>query len=323
MQANVRRRGAAQIAFGPMTNEALGRLTRDIVEQAMRIIRGKRFSFKATAKGIKADGGTDWVTTADKRAQQMYVKLLRECFPLLGIVGEEDGLRIRCKIPGHNIYFTVDPLDGTAAFKRRQSDSIGTMVSLVVDDVVVMVCIGDVLTNELYYFRPGSKKTHRLDLNCEANKPQQLFIDGEQMLKDQLVLLRDPADRLRSASITTRMVDIEGGLFKNYRVDGGSIGITTAKLWKGEVGAAILASATATPWDANPVIGISTRLGFLGFHLVPGTSHTPGSIMRTELKPHDVIVTQPYDLLLIHSSHIRELATWCNERHIEFVANAA
>ena len=49
---------------------------------------------------------------------------------------------------------------------------------------------------------------------------------------------------------------------KSYEVEGGSIGIWLARLWKREVGAALLLPGVETPWDTAPIFGISKTLGY-------------------------------------------------------------
>ena len=53
---------------------------------------------------------------------------------------------------GEGSYITVDPLDGTKAFIRRQSHGVGTMVAMVEEGQVVSAYVGDVNTQEIYGF---------------------------------------------------------------------------------------------------------------------------------------------------------------------------
>ena len=154
--------------------------------------------------------------------------------PNLGIIGEENSLQIACTEPGVDAWFTVDPLDGTKAFIRRQSHGVGSMLGLVYDGVVIAAVVGDVMTHEMYYYRPESTQVHRL--NLRDDKYESLRIDHKLSLGSQYVLLRDDP-RIHSPGIqqiAQRKAD--GGLFKNIEVAGGSIGTHMARLWKGEVG---------------------------------------------------------------------------------------
>jgi len=167
--------------------------------------------------------------------------------------------------------------------------------------------------------RPGSHKTHRIDLNNDGIPPERLEIDPNRTLQDQILLLRDPVERLRSHHLLKFMTQEDNGLFDNYQITCGSIGITTAKLWKGEVGAAVLSGTKSTPWDENPVIGMSMRLGFVGYLLLHNKGHE--RILSTDLGPSDERRNTDYDLLLIHASRRAELAEWCAKRHIEIKYN--
>jgi hypothetical protein len=55
-------------------------------------------------------------------------------------------------------------------------------------------------------------------------------------------MLRDPSD-CYSASLRRLLEQ-----FKIYQVEGGSIGIWLARLWKREVGAALIPPGIETPW---------------------------------------------------------------------------
>ncbi len=300
---------AAIATLGDLNGPIIGIVMRECARRATVAIRALRFTHHAEEKGQKADGGIDWVTDADTAAQRVYVKLLRECFPLIGIVAEEDELRVECSAPGVDAYFTVDPLDGTAAFKRKQSHGVGTMISLVVDDIVIAVCIGDVNTGEVYFFRPGSENTWRIDPHGFADGLQ---IDGERPLSDQYLLLRDPpqGDLIKKLSLASSP-------FRSYEVTGGSIGISMARLWTGEVGGAVLGSNKSTPWDSNPIFGMSTRLGFVCFEIIGD------QLDQFAMSPVKSTKSQDHLLLVIHHSRINELMAWTRANGVTLVTRRA
>ncbi|MCR4285918.1 MAG: hypothetical protein NUW00_03430, partial [Candidatus Kaiserbacteria bacterium] len=82
-----------QFSLGELNYPLLGLAVKDIVQRVMRFVRSDRHRFTVEVKGTKHDGGLDMVSTSDLRAQEIFVKLLRECFPSFGIIGEELGLR--------------------------------------------------------------------------------------------------------------------------------------------------------------------------------------------------------------------------------------
>ncbi len=288
----------------------IGRAMRDVVQRAMKAIRAKRFTFVAREKGLKADGKVDWVTDVDELAQGIYVKLLSESFPGFGIIGEEDELNVPCSIPGTDIYFTIDPIDGTSQFKRLESHGIGSMLALVMNGEVIAVCIGDVMTGELYYYRPGSEKTHRLDQGIAVP----LVIDPNKPLIEQYVHLREPVDWPGHHTLMKRLGTHSNGLFRGTEVGGGSIGISMARLWKGSIGACVISSRKVTPWDDTPIIGLSRRLGFRWFK----PARDFHGFLEIDPRPHKEVLTPDIpDTLIFHTSRIGEFMTWCTDEAID------
>lgn len=142
----------------PLSGHIVGIVLKELLRRAMITIEAKRHSFIASAKqGV--DGRPDVVTDADTAVQAIFAKVLTECFPGFGIVGEEK-LYQPCTLPGVQAFFTVDPLDGTKAFTRRQSHGVGSMVGLVVNGEIVSAWIADVFTGSIYGYRPGGHAVH-------------------------------------------------------------------------------------------------------------------------------------------------------------------
>lgn len=295
--------------FGPLSGRTIGTVMREALRRGDRAVETKRFGAAAHAKGVKADGGTDFFTDADVAAQTAIVTVLRENFPTFGLVGEEDGLRVACDRDahgGHDLWFTIDPIDGTTAFMREQSHGIGSMIALVCDGEVIGAYVRDLCTHEVYGFRPGSEHVHRI---MPTDDPHRLAVNADRPLSDQYVLLRDPPDTHDSELVVAMSKRIpHGGPFKNYTMANGSIGISMAQLWKGEVGAAILKGNTNTPWDFAPVYGISRKLGFSFFSIL-GTVAT-GRLAPFHPRIVDTIEKVHYPLLVIHESRLPELDAW-------------
>lgn len=232
------------------------------------------------------------VTSADRAAQKVYLRSLRECFPAIGIVAEEDELSIPSTLPGRDCYFAVDPLDGTKAFVRRQSAGIGTMLALVCDDEVLGAYVGDVMTQEIYGFRPGSENVRRIS---QYEVTERIEANPSSSLTDQYVSLREiPEDHTVPAR---RFVGAMGGV----DVSSGSIGIQVARLWKGEVGAVLLPPSHMTPWDFAPVVGVSRRMGF-GFYAVREDEPVP---LRMGISRY--VVWRPEEVVIAHESRLDEL----------------
>lgn len=277
--------------FGKVNGHLIGIAMKEMVRRAVSTIRRERFAFAVQAK-TGYDGSDDMVTSADRAAQDVYLRSLRECFPDFGILAEEEELAVECTLEGGGLYFTVDPLDGTKAFVRRQSAGIGTMLALVQDGEVIGAFIGDVMTKELYGFRPGSKKVHRIS---EFEVAERLEVDSERPLGSQYISLREiPEDHSAAAR---RLIRGASGV----EVTGGSIGTQVAKLWKGEVGAVLLPPSHETPWDVAPVMGISERMGLRMYGIQNGEP------VRLKMRVQKKVVRRDAEVVIVHASREAEL----------------
>jgi fructose-1,6-bisphosphatase/inositol monophosphatase family enzyme len=281
--------------YGVVSGPVIGIVMKEMVRRAIEVIRAERFLFEAQEKKSLKQNEQDFVTTADKAAQQVYLKLIRKCFPSYGVVAEEDALSIPSSHAHHDIYFTVDPLDGTKAFMRRQSHGIGSMISLVVDGEVVAAYVGDIMTQEIFGYRPESSQVWRIS---EYGKAEELTIFSERPLSERHILLRDPG------SVYSEHIQklLSAGAFKSHEIVTGSIGIMFARLWKDEVAAIALHAGHETPWDLNPLIGISKKMGFV-FVRVTST----GSFEVFEPQPVKTIEVWNHETVVVHRSHLDEL----------------
>lgn len=270
--------------FGGMSGHTVGIVMRELARRAAIAIRERCDNFEAQQK--LGYGGTmdDVKTDADDAAQAIYLKGFEENFPDFGVIGEENNLHIESK---NGAFFTVDPLDGTKAFIRGQSEGVSTMIALVDDGEVIAAYVVDVNTLETYGYRPGSSKVHRIRA---TGSPTTLSARPWSTAKSHEVygLLRDPPEKYGPLARLTAMS------FRNYQVIGSSIGTWAARLWKGEVGALMLPAGFETPWDSTPVIGISEKLGYSFY--CPSTDGTQWrqsvSMIPTE------VVRRDYDLLI-------------------------
>ncbi|MFA6315276.1 MAG: inositol monophosphatase family protein [Candidatus Paceibacterota bacterium] len=280
--------------FGHINGHAVGIIMKELVRRAIVEIRNQKQSFEVHSKEGYSGKMDDVLTSADKAAQRVYLRSIRECFPTWGVIAEEDSLVVPCT-NGSILFFTVDPLDGTKAFVRRQSHGVGTMISLSQEGHFWGAYVGDVNTQEIYGFRPGSQKVHRIS---EFNANETLIVE-KQPLKKQYVMLRDPEQAYSPLSR-----ELIATAFKNQTVDGGSIGTWLARLWKGEVGAALVTPSMETPWDSNPVNAISQMLGFI--FLKP--SDDGKKWQQFTPKPITVKARRDHDLLILHQNNYHEIA---------------
>lgn len=239
-------------SYGVINGHVVGRILKETVRRATVVIRNERLTFDSEVKESYGGDMDDVCTSADRKAQEVYILAAIECFPDFGIIAEEEigG----ANGPGHEQknYITIDPLDGTKAYTRRQSHGVGTMVGMVHNGMVLSAYVGDINTEEVYGYRPDSNKVHRI---TRLDTAELLDLSMGKPLAQTHALLRDPSD--------TYSPEVRELLkrFKGHEVIGSSIGIWMAQLWKGEVAAAFMGAGWETPWDSTPVIGISQKLG--------------------------------------------------------------
>jgi hypothetical protein len=279
---------------GEVNGHIVGRILKETVRRAAVIIRKEVAVFESQGK-IGYDGGMDDVfTSADTKAQEIYLRTFVECFPNFGYVCEEKGL---CHLPGDgNLYFTVDPLDGTKAYIRRQSHGVASMVALVKNDEVISAYIADVNTDEVYGYRPDSSHVFRI---TRLDSFEELTYGGTLGslvdLSKAFAILRDPLENYSPQSRALIDHNFTGG---RYEIMGSSIGTWLARLWKREVAAALIPVGFETPWDSTPIIGISKKLGYL--FLRPDKKHgweefDPVLCTTPYRREHDVLIVHKYD----------------------------
>ena len=285
----------------------IGGTMRECVSRAIPLIRGMRTT-AAVHRKAHPTGKTDYVTEADIAAQQEYARVLQTVFPTFGIVAEEEGLAVPCTNEEYDIWFTIDPLDGTKAYVRGQSHGIGTMISLVCDGEIIAAYVGDVMTGEIYGYAPDTHGVQRID---DAYF-ETLSIDPDRPLLKQYVVLRDHPMQAHSAFVRAMAGFTPGEpmRFRDVNIESGSIGIHMARLWKGEVGAMVLKAGRHTPWDLAPVLGISRKMGFRFIPLLSADEPGGWGFGQDEFAPSKAEQYTPTETLIVHESRLDEIAAW-------------
>ncbi len=292
------------VDYGLRNGHNIGIIMKEMVRRAIILIRNERFIFEAGGKEGYSGKWDDAVTTADKDAQAMYIQLIEENFPGYGVIAEEGKLKILSSFADHDIYFTIDPLCGTNAYIRRQSHGIGTMIALVIDGEVVAAYVGDIMTQEVFGFRPGSQKVWRIS---EYERYERLLVDENKPLIEQYAVLTNPPPEEPHLIQLLIKGDKRNGLFKLFTMADGSIGITAARLWKGEAGGLILSPRHDAPWDMTPVIGIFRKMGFV-FITIGDKGHVVE--ISDDMEILKEIRHRNFFLLVIHKSRVSEFNQW-------------
>ena len=287
--------------YGDLNPHLIGLGMKDILERALRLIVSKKTGFVARIKAGKTGLMDDVLTDADTEAQAMMVSLLRERFPFFGVVAEEEDPSNPCPkgvsrpliIPSthphfEKLFFTIDPVDGTKAFVRRQSHGVASMLALVRNGEVIAAYVMDVGTWELFGFRPESKKVHKI-VGMDHGEP--LVIDTSDLLADKYALLRDPLDTY--SPLMQRFVG-NSGVVRSHNIEGGSIGMSFTHLWLGYMGMIVLHPGFQTPWDLAPVLGISQKMGFVFLEVDSETGEAslwnPAITMQTFKTENEIVV---------------------------------
>jgi len=274
----------------------------NMVKKAIVIIQDEASHFSQKTKTHYSGSEDDLVTSADIKAQAMYVEDIQTLFPGEGLIGEENGLNIEAEV-GYG-YFTIDPLDGTKAFGRLQSTGGGRMIAHVQNGIVDAICIGDINTGEIYGFGPGHEPTR-----TRFGVKTVLKIDTSISLNKKYVILRDNPKHF--PDVLQKMLDIEtGGLFKDMEITSGSIGLNVARLWKNETAMLIFkTNSFDTPWDNTPIIGMNKVLDIVHIKFDPITLET--EIIEPEI-PKDV-VKRKWIEILTHKDYANEIMNWIKE----------
>jgi fructose-1,6-bisphosphatase/inositol monophosphatase family enzyme len=280
------------------------------VMRASKIVRERHLNPEINDKPTGSDR-PDFETNADMDAQDEFVRIMIDSCRTYGFIGEERDrttgkpLRIPRTHPKHHLRFFADGLDGTRAFVRGQSTGIGTMLALGCDDEIIAAYVGDVMTEEVYCLRPGGNHVYRYTERWGYKK---IVVDVSKPLRERYVLTQD-----HPLMYTPAVRDILGAhdlstlRFTNIEAHGGSIGISMARLWKGEVGAMILHGGKQNPWDLAPVYGICKHLGFRFMKIEPE--------LPIRVTPIDIVIQdEPWNIdgpmIVVHESYLPEIASW-------------
>ncbi len=120
-------------------------LARQVGREALRFWNEKGVD----GLGTQTKGLQDFVTQADKAAEQTIRSELARMFPDDGFIGEETG-----GTPGQAGYWVVDPIDGTANYLRGLRHW-GVSIAYVSDGETKLGIVHDSPTDRIYHARAG------------------------------------------------------------------------------------------------------------------------------------------------------------------------
>lgn len=103
---------------------------------------------------VEAKADDSPVTRADREAEAIILRGLRAHFSSVPIVAEEEAAAGAAPLEAGNLFFLVDPLDGTREFVNRRTD-FTVNIALVRDAAPVVGVVYAPALNALYAGRPG------------------------------------------------------------------------------------------------------------------------------------------------------------------------
>lgn len=275
-----------------------------MVTQAMFLVDGRRRTFIATPK-LGLDGLEDVFTDIDVAVQKFCLDYLALHTLSFGIKAEEGGHCKSSEVEGLDVYWTLDPIDGTKSFVRGSGRGISVMVSLVINGEVVLSAIGDICTGELFFYthdREGAfvrTSVFRQGASDIALTPCPKLAGSDGMMGKPLAKFSPQLQRL----FRTEAPD---GLFGEQQVDRGSIGVRYAELWRGATAVYLARPYMETPWDNTPLIGFNRKLGYVTLRFNDAT-------MRfDQIEPSVPADCRPGndETVVIHGSHLPEFRAW-------------
>lgn len=281
----------SQVEFGALNEHAVAIILKELIRRSMIEIRKKRSNFIVHKKTLSS-GKKDIFTDADIEAEKVILRSLKECFPYFDIISEEDKDR-KYLMSENNRWITVDPLCGTGNFSNRSSVGIATTISIAIDGEIISSYVGNVMTREIFGYRPGSDNVHRISEfeTYEKIKPE------IKNLNERSLLIRGIPDEFPEN--TKPIVDALTGICDKYIIDSGSLSLSAVKLWIGEVGAMLLKPRAETPWDLTPILGICQKLGFVYLKL-PELDEWKPPITKTIFK-------RDFPVIIIHNNCVNDL----------------
>lgn len=279
--------------------DVLAILLRDMAEQWVFAIRWQLDTFSYQAKD-NPNKINDQVTSADYEAQKIIVDMITKCFPQAWIIAEENNLQKPCTHPTQQLYFTLDPLDGTRAYVRMQSDWIWSMIWVILDGEIIGATVADVMTKEIYMLNPSTWWVER-------NHPLRA-LDLEYARREymRLAMMDDPRNYNDEVG---RISDPEWWFFSTISVTWWSIWTNVARMRKNEASSFLCRAWIPSLWDWVPVVWISKALWFvfLIFNIELWKWETHENIRSLDNQE------ELPETLIIHESDVENFMKWCEK----------
>lgn len=213
-------------------------LSRDleIAEAVAREAGDVLMSFYKGDYTVEHKGGTEPVTEADRSANALIVRRLREAFPEDGVVAEESADEA-ASAGGHRRIWMVDPMDGTREFTTH-TDEFAAMIGLTVEGRPVLGVVDQPATGTLYRGIVG---------------------DGAERVRDGEVTPLRVSDRAEPSSLRlicsrSHLPDVVRAMMADLGITemlrSGSVGLKIGRIGTGDCDLYLHPSGGTKLWDA-------------------------------------------------------------------------
>lgn len=144
------------------------------------------------------------VTEADKSASELITNTLAKITPNIPIVSEEHDLKMNLDIiKKEDIYWLVDPLDGTSSFIRRKG-AFTVNIALIIKGKAVWGLISSPLEGTVYYTNLQASQAYKFDgKKTIAIKPKQIDKESVDFLVSHQNLNQSTEDFIKNFKINT------------------------------------------------------------------------------------------------------------------------
>lgn len=223
---------------GPLARPALEALVRRLVDETGRLAREV---FLSGSLDLETKDDDSPVTRADREAESLLRRRLREAFPDHGLLGEEHGAE---REDAEHVW-VLDPIDGTRSFVAG-CPLFGTLIGLLHDGRPVFGALHAPMTDQLLV---GDGETTTLN-------GRRVSVRDRGSLADALILATDleTAPRRRDPAGWKRLMD-EAGSVRTWGDCWGYLLVATG-------GADVMLDARLeAPWDRLPLLPLLEGAG--------------------------------------------------------------
>jgi myo-inositol-1(or 4)-monophosphatase len=177
---------------------------------------------RADSIGVTEKGQYDFVTDADKLAEQEIIKEIKKAYPDHAIWGEESG-----RVGSSRYVWVIDPIDGTSNFMRG-FPHCAVSIAMMEDGVIQHGVIYDAVRDEIFHASKGSGaflNDRRIRVSPRTGMPGALIATGfpfkqrarfATQMRMVKALMEDAEDLRRTGSAALDLAYVACGRLDGY-----------------------------------------------------------------------------------------------------------